>query len=423
MTQQLLPHEVYEIGKKYAITSTTADNVILKFGAGSFVYGALIDNGYIGPFLDFSSQVGCNALGHGHPAIIKAIQDQIKTNLLHSCGLDWFNEPEIFLMKELCEITPGHPDTKKVFLCNSGTEAVEAAIKMCKARRFNEGVRGRERFLAFQGAFHGRTGFALSLNCSKAVHTAGFFNLCDNGDLSFGTQTKDRAMPVSHIRFPHKYDQESINDFEAFLDILFLDNVNAVFIEMIQGEGGIRVIDKECLDLLVKKCREKDVYFVVDEVQTGLMRTGKMFACEGYGLEPDIICLAKALSGGAIPIGATIAKQEFNFKPGQHSNTFGGNPLACAAARALIKELKRLDLVQFAARENTLKSFAPEGLGFMRRIVLENKERRDEVVNKALHRGLLLLGAGERAIRLMPPLNISQDNLERGLDILKESMK
>lgn len=423
MTQQFLPYEIYEMGKKYAITSTTVDNIILKFGAGSYVYGALIDNGYIGPFLDFSSQVGCNALGHNHPAIARAIKKQMETGLLHSCGLDWFNEPEIFLMKELCEITPGDPENKEVFLCNSGTEAVEAAIKFCKARRRRNGEFGRERFIAFQGAFHGRTGFALSLNCSKKIHTAGFFNLRDDGDLSFGQPTKNRAMPVSHICFPHKYDQGSINDFKAFLDILFLDNVNAIFIELIQGEGGIRVIDKECLDLLVKKCREKNVYIVVDEVQTGLMRTGKMFACEHYGLEPDIICLGKALSGGAIPTATTIAKKEFNLKPGQHSNTFGGNPLACAAALALIKELKSLDQAILEERINELVDFASEGLGMMRRIVLENKERRDEVINKALHRGLLLLGAGERAIRLMPPLNISRENLIKGLDTLQECMQ
>mgnify|MGYP001563517581 CR=1 FL=1 len=160
-------------------------------------------------------------------------------------------------MKKLCEITPGDPDKKKVFLCNSGTESVEAAIKFCKARRRRNKEYSRERFIAFQGAFHGRTFGSLSLNCSKAVHTAGFFDLWDDGDLSYGQETKNRAMPVSHICFPHKYDQKSIDDFKAFLDVLFLNDVSAVFIELIQGEGGIRVIDQECLDLLVAKCRKK----------------------------------------------------------------------------------------------------------------------------------------------------------------------
>jgi len=231
-----------------------------------------------------------------------------------------------------------------------------------------------------------------------------------------------RAIPVSHIPFPHRYDEKSQYDFKAFLDLLFLNDVNAIFIELIQGEGGIRVVDQYCLNLLLEKCRKNDVYIVVDEVQTGLMRTGKMFACNHYDLEPDIICLGKALSGGAIPIAATVAKKEFDLKPGQHSNTFGGGPLACEVALALIDELKKLDPFSLDEKGRILENFAPEGLGFMRRVVLESKEKRDDVVDKALHKGLLLLGAGEKSIRLMPPLNISVENLERGLNILKECM-
>ena len=422
MKRSLPPKELYELGKKYAMTGTICNDLIIRHGAGSSVFGVLAESNHAGPFLDFSSQVGCHALGHAHPAIVKVIKNQFKTGLLHSCGLDWFNESEIFLMEELCHITPDNPENKKVFLCNSGTEAVEAAIKFCNGRRYNNNIRGRERFLAFQGAFHGRTLGSLSLNCSKAVHTAGFFNREDNGDLSTGNRIKRRAIPVSHIPFPHRYDEKSQYDFKAFLDLLFLNDVNAIFIELIQGEGGIRVVDQYCLNLLLEKCRKNDVYIVVDEVQTGLMRTGKMFACNHYDLEPDIICLGKALSGGAIPIAATVAKKEFDLKPGQHSNTFGGGPLACEVALALIDELKKLDPFSLDEKGRILENFAPEGLGFMRRVVLESKEKRDDVVDKALHKGLLLLGAGEKSIRLMPPLNISVENLERGLNILKECM-
>jgi len=422
MADQLSAQEIYDMGIQYGATTTISNKLIIRGGSGPFIYGELPGRNALAIVLDFTSQVGCNALGHGHPAIIKAIKKQLKIGLLHSCGLDWFNEPEVLLMKKLCEITPGDPETKKVFLCNSGTEAVEAAVKMCKARRFNEGVRGRERFLAFQGAFHGRTLGALSLNCSKSIHTAGFFSQEDDGDLSTGNITKRRAMPVSHIPFPHKYEPDTIKDFKAFLNILFLNDVSAVFIELIQGEGGIRVIDQECLDLLVAKCRANDVYIVVDEVQTGFMRTGKMFACEHYGLKPDIICVAKALSGGAIPIGAAVAKKEFDFKQGQHSNTFGGNPLACQVALTLISELEKLDMNEFAHKISILEKFAPQGLGMMRRIVFDNKERRDQVVDLALEKLLLLIGAGEKAIRLMPPLNIPEQYLGLGINILKECM-
>ncbi len=167
----------------------------------------------------------------------------------------------------------------------------------------------------------------------------------------------------------------------------------------------------------LQNVEKNNVYIVADEVQTGLMRTGKMFACDHYGLEPDIICLGKALSGGAIPIAATVAKKEFDFDPGQHSNTFGGNPLACSAALALINELQILDTNLLIAKEIILSNFAPEGLGFMRRIVLENKQERDRVISQALYKGLLLLGAGEKAIRLMPPLNISDHFLRLAIDI------
>ncbi|MEK7115054.1 MAG: aminotransferase class III-fold pyridoxal phosphate-dependent enzyme [Patescibacteria group bacterium] len=422
MSEQLTAQQIYDMGKQYGATSTVSNKLIIRGASGSFIYGDLIGKNVPSIFLDFTSQVGCNAIGHGHLAILDAIDKQSGMELLHSCGNDWFNEQAVLLMKKLCEITPGDSLGKKVFLSNSGTESVEAAVKFCKARRRKNGEFKRERFLSFHGAFHGRSGFALSLNCSKKVHTAGFFHLRDDGDLSFGQQTKDRAMPVSHICFPHKYDRGSTEDFKAFLDILFLENVNAIFIELVQGEGGIRVIDHECLNLLVEKCRKNNVYIVVDEVQTGLMRTGKMFACDHYKLEPDIICIAKALSGGAIPIGATVVKKEFDFEPGQHSNTFGGNPLACRVALALINELEKINAREFFNRIGILEEFAPQGLGMMRRVVFDSKQRRDQVLDLALDNLLLLIGAGEKAIRLMPPLNISEQHLRLGINILKKCM-
>lgn len=421
MLRQLSPVEICALGKKYLITTTIDSDLIPLYGKGARLSGVLAESGKQVELDDFCSGIGVIVFGHdGRPFLIP--------------GNEWYNNEEVQLAEKLCIIAPGCRP-KKVFFSNSGTESVEAAVKMCLARRYYsytklfgafaaERLREKRVFCAFGGAFHGRTGFALSLNCSKKKHTEAFFADC--GDLSVGMGVKERAIPVRHLPFPEKNNWQSIAAFKEVLALQPFKDATAMFVELVQGEGGIRVMDDDCLRLLVDECRKHDVYFVVDEVQTGMMRTGKMFACEHYRvgdgfLEPDIICLSKALGGGLMPIGATIAKTEFDFPiPGMHSNTFGGNSRACEAAFNTIERLEALDRDDLTRRIVLLTEFAPEGLGLMRRIVFKTVEERDAVAERARHSGVLVIPAGERAIRLMPPVNIDTKVLAEGIKILRQ---
>jgi len=423
MLRQLSPAAIYYLGKKYIINTTIDSDFIPLYAEGSRIWGVLAETGELVELVDFCSGIGVTVLGHNG-------------KLLMIPGNEWFNNAEVQLAEKLCAITPGkHP--KKVFFCNSGAESVEAAIKMCLARRYHNYVRvygdeaearlQRKRvFCAFGGAFHGRTAYALSLNCSKKKHTEAFF--ADRGDHSCGMKVKERAIPVRHLPFPEKGNWQSIAAFKEMLEQQPFADATAMVVELIQGEGGIRVMDDDCLRLLVEECRKHGVYLVVDEVQTGMMRTGRMFACEyfrvGDGfLEPDIICLSKALGGGRAPIGATIARAEFDFLvSGEHSNTFGGNAMASEAAFETIERLEALDSNILNSRIMLLATFAGEGLGLMRRVVFPTAKERNAVAKKARMNGLLVIPAGERAIRLMSPVNISLKDLGEGIMILKRCM-
>ncbi|MDO8585103.1 MAG: aminotransferase class III-fold pyridoxal phosphate-dependent enzyme [bacterium] len=427
MLRQLSPAEIYRLGKKHVVNTTIDSDLVPLYGEGSRIWGVLAESGQQVELIDFCSGIGVTPLGHDG-------------KLLMIPGNEWFNNAEVQLAEKLCAITPGkHP--KKVFFGNSGAESVEAAVKMCLARRYHEymavygdeaeeRLRGKRVFCAFGGAFHGRTGFALSLNCSKKKHTEAFF--LDRGDLSVGMKVKeDRAIPVRHLPFPERNNPESIAAFKEMLKLQPFADATAMFVELIQGEGGIRVMDEDCLQLLVAECRKHDVYLVVDEVQTGMMRTGRMFACEyfrvGDGfLEPDIICLSKALGGGRAPIGATIARAEFDFPiPGEHSNTFGGNAFATEAAFNIIEQLEALNREDLTRRIVLLAEFAPEGLGLMRRIVFRTVEERNAVAERARKHpelGVSIISAGELALRCMVPVNISTKDLAKGIKILRRCM-
>ena len=410
--------EIYQLGE-YVSTKTTIDgDLIPSFGVGANLFGTLALSGKEVSLIDFCCGIGVTPLGHDGP-------------LKMFPGNEWHNEWAVRLKNKLCEIVPITGE-KKVFLSNSGAEAVEAAIKMCQARRYREAkaanTKREERLLlkknvfgAFGGAFHGRTQGALSLNCSKKKHTEAFF--ADRGDMSDDGKIKRRAIPVCHIPFPEHKNSQSIDRFLTVLKDLNWSRISAFFIELVQGEGGIRMIDPWALSQLAMYCEMHNVYLIIDEVQTGMMRTGRMFATQHfYGLMPDIICLSKALGGGNAAVGATICKAEFDFEePGQHSNTFGGSPYPSALAFENIRKLEDLDyeMTELFERISILTDFAPEGLGLMRRIVFSTVERRDAVAHLALQRGVLVIPAGERAIRLMPAINIKKDKLLKGIEILK----
>ena len=417
----LKPEEVLAGFQEFYANSTLVNDFVAVEGKDSWLRGkrATRLDSQLDWYFDFCSGIGCSVLGHSYSDIGWALMDLIQNN---RCNLlphnDWPNEQAVLLAKKLCEITPGN-FPKKVFFGNSGAEGVEAAIKACQSRRYHAGQKDRKVFCAFGGAFHGRTLGALSLNCSKKKHTEAFFD--NEGDLSVGTRVKNRAIPVRHLPFPEKGDEGAIANFNAILDILHWRDTNALFLELMQGEGGIRVIDLASLQRLVKICRDNNVYLVVDEVQTGLMRTGQMFACNHYDLEPDIIILGKALGAGYMPISATVFKKEFDFKEsGQHSNTFGGGPIACLAGRVVLDELaqnKNKDLL--AENIKILERFAPEGLGLMRRIKFATHKEAQRVADKSFDSRLVVIEAGHSAIRLMPPINTNPDMLEYAIKRLQ----
>jgi len=368
-------------------------------------------------FLDFTSGLAVNAAGHGHPKIVEAIQAQAR-ELVQFSAADFYHPLYSKLAERLSRCAPGEGD-KKVFLCNSGTEAIEAAIKL--ARHHTE----RQRLIAFHDAFHGRTIGALALTASKLWQQRGF------GMLLAG---------VTHIPFSH-----------AGLDFLEQtlfrtnvppDEVAAIFFEPIQGEGGCNVPEPGFLPRLRKICDQHGILLVADEIQTGLGRTGKMFAVEHWGIVPDIICLAKALGGG-LPLGAMIARADvMTWSVGAHTSTFGGNPVACAAGLALL-DLLETGLVERAAEigkhlRSGLEELANEhsligevrGLGMMlaiemvkdRRAHEPAQEERDALLKHAFERGLLLLGGGQSVVRLMPPLTLDREEAKAGLAVLKEAL-
>ncbi len=355
-------------------------------------------------FLDFMAGIAVASTGHAHPEVVKAIHDQA-SKFLHICGSDFYYEPMGRLAEKLNQLAPG-TSPKKIFLTNSGTEAVEAAIKLARyATR-------RTHLVAFLGAFHGRTLGALSLTASRSSHRA-----------HFGPLLPD----VHHVA----YGMEGLGDLEkeVFRHEVSPDEVAAIFVEPIQGEGGYVVPPPEFLRGLQEICRRHGILLVADEIQSGFGRTGKMFACEHWNVEPDILCVAKGIASG-MPLGAMIARSEIStWQHGNHGSTYGGNPVACAAALATI-DLIENGLMANAAetgiylREKltALKANCPairdvRGLGLMVGVEFISAELRDRVVRSCFEKGLLLLDCGANVIRFCPPLIVRKDEVDVAVEI------
>jgi 4-aminobutyrate aminotransferase len=377
-------------------------------------------------FLDFAAGIAVVATGHCHPKVVQAIQAQA-ARLIHMSGTDFYYENMVELAERLTTYVPsGAPH--RVYFGNSGTEAVEAAIKLARYHT------GRKQFIAFQGAFHGRTMGSLALTASKSIQKEGFFPL----------------MPgVHHVPYPNPYRGLSgaeCVDFierELFRTVLPPDEVAAIFVEPIQGEGGYIVPPKGFLGQLRRLADTYGILLVFDEVQSGMGRTGKMFACEHFDAVPDVITLAKGIASG-LPLGATIARADvMDWPPGAHATTFGGNPVAIAAALATL-DLLEAELIQNAAAmgEHLMSRLRQlprrfsivgdvRGLGLMIGIELVrdqvSKERagelRDQLISMCFERGLLLLGAGPNAIRLCPPLVITKDQCDFAVDTIEDGLK
>lgn len=365
-------------------------------------------------FLDFTAGIAVTATGHCHPEVVAAIKDQAE-KLIHMSGTDFYYRPQIDLAEKLAKVAPGQTP-KKVFFCNSGAEALEGALKL--ARFHTE----RNRVVAFFGAFHGRTYGAMSLSGSKLVHRRGFSPLVPD---------------IHHVHFPRECGAEDggcklIAEIE---DSIFRrtappEEVAAIFVEPIQGEGGYHPIARGCLPALRQLCDKHGILLVVDEVQSGMGRTGKMWAVEHYGVEPDIICSAKGIASG-MPLGAIIAKAEImDWPPGSHASTFGGNPVACRAALATIDLLERGYMANATARGEQLRAGLKQlaakhtvlsgvrGMGLMTAVDLPSAAHREKIIQEAFRRGLLLLGCGETAIRFCPPLCVTAEQVDVCLRVL-----
>jgi len=394
--------------------------------------GVLVEDMDGNIFLDFAAGIAVAATGHCHPEVVRAIQQQAE-ELLHISATDFYEPRIIDLAEKLQQITPGN-FPKRIFFANSGTEAIEAGLKLARyATR-------RPLFIAFYGAFHGRTYGSLSLTASKPVQRRRF------GPLLPGVVHAPYAYPY---RSPYPDDPKTCAEHylryiteTLFHSIVNPEEVAAIVVEPIQGEGGYVIPPREFLQGLERLCREHGILLIVDEVQSGVGRTGKWWACEHFGITPDILCVAKGIASG-LPLGLTIARSDLmTWTPGAHASTFGGNPVAVAAALATIRlvEEKYLENARRMG-DYILKRLADwpqrhrlvgevRGLGLMVALELvrdkKSKEKasaeRDRVVEAVFRRGLLMLGCGENILRLMPPLVIDQEQADCALQLLEEAL-
>ena len=383
-------------------------------------------------FLDFMAGIAVASTGHSHPRVVQAIEAQAR-KFLHICGSDYYYEPMVDLAEKLSRLAPG-AGTKKVFLTNSGTEAVEAAFKLARYHT------KRQHVVAFHGAFHGRTLGSLSLTASRSSHRAHF------GPLIPGVH----HVPYGFChRCPYQLKHPScgIECVGVLEKVLFRYEVRpgevaAIFVEPIQGEGGYVVPPPEYLPMLQELCRKHGILLVLDEIQSGFGRTGKMFASEHWGIEPDILCVAKGIASG-MPLGAMIARDEIStWTRSTHGSTFGGNPVACAAALATIQLLEE-GLVKNAAvvggfLKEKLMELRPRfaeisevrGLGLMIGVEFERNDGshapdgklRDRVMQKCFEKGLLLLSCGESTLRFCPPLIVAEKEVATAIGLFEAAI-
>jgi len=386
-------------------------------------------------FLDCNAGVAVCSTGHCHPEVVNAIQRQAE-QLIHMCGTDYYYSLMPALAQKLDEIVPV-PSPTRTHFANSGTEAVETALKLAMH------ATGREKFIAFFNSFHGRTLGSLSLTSSKTAQRLGF---------------KRQALDVVHVPYPNEFRnpfraedcgeggaaQGALNWIEErlFKTTTPPEEVAAIVVEAVQGEGGYVPAPKSFLQGLRRICNEHGILLVVDEVQSGMGRTGKMFASDHYDLEPDIVCIAKGIGSG-LPIGATVARASLmDWKPGAHASTFGGNPVCIAAAlktielleNGLVKNSAEVGSYLKAELEKLMKKHDcigdVRGMGMMLGVEFvtdktSNKpapELRDRVEVACFERGLIILGAGTNTIRWSPPLILTKQNVDVAIEIFDQAI-
>lgn len=382
-------------------------------------------------FIDFASGIAVCSTGHSHPKVVEAVKNAAD-KFLHISS-DYWHEEQVRLAETLNRLSPfGEP--AMTFFCNSGTEAVEGAIKLARY------VTGRSRFIGFIGGFHGRTMGSLAFTASKYTQQAGFFP----------------SMPgVTHIPYPNNYrpllagEDQGAAVLNYLENVLFQSNVPAhevaaILLEPIQGEGGYLLPPEGFLEGLRALCDRHGILLIADEVQSGAGRTGKMFACEHWGLKPDIVTMAKGLGSG-LPIGLVTAKKTImqQWKRGAHGNTYGGNPLCCAAASATL-DLVENGFMQNAAqmgeylmgRLQDMQTRYPDLIGQVRgkglmigiELITDRLTRKpakafaDKLLHTAYQKGLLLLTCGVSTVRLMPPLMIDKALCDEALELFEAAL-
>lgn len=399
--------------------------IVAERASGSYIYDMNGD-----AYLDFSTGIAVNNVGHCHPRVVEAIQKQA-SELIHT-SVTTHHKRYIELAKKLVEITP--PSLDSAFLANSGAEAVEGALKLARY------VTGRPAIINFKGSFHGRTLMTTALTTSKLYYREKYEPLPP----SIFTLPFPYAYRSDHRDNPDKLVEQCIKEFDVlFGQFVSPEQVAAMIIEPVQGEGGYVIPPFSYLRRLREIADKHGILLIVDEVQTGFARTGKMFAFEYSNIEPDILLLAKGIAGG-MPLSAFVSRRELTskWKPGRHGTTFGGNPVSCAAALASIQVIEEEKLVDRAAQQgkrilarlSKLTSHKNvgdvRGLGMM--IAIEFEEANGEpshdiaerVAEICLQNKLILLTCGTHGhvIRLIPPLNVSDEDADKGMEIIEKAV-
>ena len=386
-------------------------------------------------FFDFSAGIAVTSTGHCHPEVVAAIQKQAG-ELIHMSGTDFYYEGMVTLAERLSAIAP-MPGPHKIYYGNSGAESIECALKLARYHT------KRQQVIAFLGAFHGRTMGALSLTASKPQQKRRFAPLVPG---------------VTHVRYPDVYRgcADSPQDAEKFAlgcaryiedrlfkTVLAPEEVAAIFVEPIQGEGGYVVAPAMFMQELRRICDKHGILMVVDEIQSGMGRTGKWFAVEHTGVHPDIVCIAKGIASG-MPLSVTMSKADImDWIPGSHASTFGGNPVCIAAALATLDVIEKEGLLRNAQEvgDYMLKRMADwpkkhrivgdvRGRGLMIGVEIvkdqttreQGASERDRIVQQVFERGILFLGCGPSTIRIAPPLIVSRDEADIAIDALEESI-
>ncbi len=394
--------------------------------------GAVIEDPDGNRFLDFAAGIAVCSTGHCHPEVVEAIREQAG-KLIHMSGTDFYYGPQV----ELAEMVAGMAPMKgenRVYFGNSGTEAVEAALKLARYKT------GRQHFVGFFGGFHGRSMGSLSLTASKTIQRKGFSPLLGN---------------VHHVPYAYCYrcpvnrqvdtcDVECFGMLEEFHfpRLVSPSEVAAILVEPIQGEGGYVVPPAKFLQRIRDLCDRHGILMIADEIQSGVGRTGKMFAIEDFGIEPDIVTMAKGVASG-MPLGLMVARADLmDWPPGAHASTFGGNPVSCAAALATLRlvrdryaENAQVQGERLTRGLREIQKEAPaigdvRGLGLMvgAEIVQPDSGEKDSalldrIIDAAFERGLLLLGCGDNSVRFSPPLVVESGQIDTALEIFRASLQ